>query len=99
MKAYESVAGIAAASPDEIARRCRLSLPAAKAARAAARLALEDGEARKETLESAGRSRKGTGRNKTLALAKEALASKVLSAETAAEPEADYGGEEINGGL
>ncbi|MDR1635747.1 MAG: excinuclease ABC subunit UvrC [Treponema sp.] len=85
MKAYGSVANIAGAAPEEIAERCRLSVPAARAARAAARLALEDGEARKEALMPAGR-QKRPGRSKTRSLAREAL-----SAETAAEPEADYG--------
>jgi excinuclease ABC subunit C len=85
MKAYGSVANIAAAPPEEIAERCRISLPAAKAVRAAARLAREDAEARKEALTPAGKGR--TRRSKTGALAAEALA-----AEAAAEPEAGYGG-------
>jgi hypothetical protein len=92
MKAYGSVANIAAAPPEEIAERCRLSLPAAKAARAAARLALEDAAARKEALKPAGGARKGIGRSKTRALGAGALAKEALAAETAAEPEADYGG-------
>jgi excinuclease ABC subunit C len=86
MKAYGSVAGIAAAPPEEIAERCRLSLPAAKAARAAARLALEDAEERKEALKPAGLGKRAS-RSKTRSLAAEALA-----AEAAAEPEAGYGG-------
>jgi excinuclease ABC subunit C len=87
MKAYGSVADIAAAPPGEIAERCRLSLPAAKAVRAAARLALEDAEARKEALKPAGE-RKRSRRSKAGSLAAQALA-----AETAAEGEAEYGGE------
>ncbi|MDR0997531.1 MAG: excinuclease ABC subunit UvrC [Treponema sp.] len=83
MKAYGSVAGIANAAPEEIAERCRLSLPAAKAARAAARLAWEDAEARKEALKPGGGTKKRGSRGKTRALAEEAL-------DMAAEPEAGY---------
>jgi excinuclease ABC subunit C len=41
MKAYESIANIAAASPQEIAERCRISEASARAVRAVAKLALE----------------------------------------------------------
>ena len=42
MKAYESLANIAAAEPDEIAERCRLGRDTARAVRAVAKLALEE---------------------------------------------------------
>jgi len=42
MKAYESIANIAACEPAQMAERCRISEAAAKAVRAAAKLALED---------------------------------------------------------
>ncbi|MDR1869554.1 MAG: excinuclease ABC subunit UvrC [Treponema sp.] len=42
MKAYESIANIAAAQPAEMAERCRISENAARAVRAVAKLALED---------------------------------------------------------
>jgi excinuclease ABC subunit C len=58
MKTYISVAAIAAADPAEMAERCGLSRGAAKAVRAAAKLALEDKEAAKQRL-AAGRSRGG----------------------------------------
>jgi excinuclease ABC subunit C len=50
MKVYENVANIAAAEVREIAERCRLGEAVAQAARAAARLALEDAEAAKARL-------------------------------------------------
>jgi excinuclease ABC subunit C len=59
MKAYENIANIAAADPAEMAERCRISEPAAKAVRAAAKLALQDREAEQQRL-TAG---KGRGRN------------------------------------
>ncbi|MDR0443333.1 MAG: excinuclease ABC subunit UvrC [Treponema sp.] len=42
MKAYESIANIAAANPQEIAERCKISEASARAVRACAKLALED---------------------------------------------------------
>jgi excinuclease ABC subunit C len=42
MKAYGDLPAIAAADPEEMAERCKLSSAAAKAVRAAALLALED---------------------------------------------------------
>ncbi|MDR0450514.1 MAG: excinuclease ABC subunit UvrC [Treponema sp.] len=87
MKAYGSVAGIAAAPPEEIAERCRLGLPAARAARAAAQLALEDGEARKEALKPAGGAQKQAGRRRGKA---RSLALEALEAETAAETEPEF---------
>ncbi|MDR2742947.1 MAG: excinuclease ABC subunit UvrC [Treponema sp.] len=57
MKAYGSLEAVAAAAPEELAGRCRLSEAAARAVRAAARLALEDREATKKRLDQgAGRS-------------------------------------------
>ena len=50
IKAYESTANIAAADPLEIAERCRISEGAARAVRAAAKLALEDREAEMKRL-------------------------------------------------
>jgi len=59
MKAYENVENIAAADPAELAERCRIGQSAAKAVRAAARLALEDREARRQKL-AAGRGRRSS---------------------------------------
>jgi excinuclease ABC subunit C len=87
MKAYGSVAAIAGAVPEEIAERCRLSLPAAKAARAAARLAREDAEARKEALKPGGGTKKRGSRSSR------SLAEEALAADIAAEPEASYAGD------
>jgi excinuclease ABC subunit C len=78
MKAYDSVANIAAAEPGEIAERCGISAQAARAVRASARLALEDAQALKERLAPA-KKRGGRPRNKTESLAAEA-----------AEPETKY---------
>jgi len=50
MKAYENVENIAAADPAELAERCRIGQSAAKAVRAAARLALEDRESHRQKL-------------------------------------------------
>ncbi|MDR0730724.1 MAG: excinuclease ABC subunit UvrC [Treponema sp.] len=50
MKVYENIANIAAAEPREIAERCRIGETAARAVRAAARLALEDSTAAKTRL-------------------------------------------------
>jgi excinuclease ABC subunit C len=50
MKAYENIENIAAADPAELAERCRISQSAAKAVRAAARLALEDRESKQRQL-------------------------------------------------
>jgi excinuclease ABC subunit C len=85
MKAYETVDAVAAADPAELAEKCRISEAAAKAVRAAAKLALEDREAGKKRLSPAGNAggrggvggRAGTG---------EALA------DLAAEKEPEYGG-------
>jgi len=48
MKAYENLERIAAAEPEDIAAQCGISLSAAKAVRAAVRLALEEQNARKK---------------------------------------------------
>ncbi|MDR1837389.1 MAG: excinuclease ABC subunit UvrC [Treponema sp.] len=45
MKAYETIANIAASDPREMAERCRIGEPAARAVRAVAKLALEDRQA------------------------------------------------------
>ncbi|MDR0585385.1 MAG: excinuclease ABC subunit UvrC [Treponema sp.] len=50
MKAYGNIAAIAAANQAEIANRCRISVSAAGAVRAAAKLALEDREAEQKRL-------------------------------------------------
>ena len=50
IKAYQSLDAIAAAEPQEIAERCRISAAAAQAVRAAARLALEDRQSAQQHL-------------------------------------------------
>jgi hypothetical protein len=50
MKAYETIEQIAIADPAELAERCRLGQAAAKAVRAAARLALEDRKTMRQKL-------------------------------------------------
>ncbi|MDR0670152.1 MAG: excinuclease ABC subunit UvrC [Treponema sp.] len=72
MKVYESIANIAAAEPGEIAERCRLGEAAARAVRAAARLALEDSAAAKTRLAS-GRKRSFRRGVHTADMAAEAL--------------------------
>ncbi|MDR0623558.1 MAG: excinuclease ABC subunit UvrC [Treponema sp.] len=94
MKAYITVAGIAAADPAELAERCGLSRGEAKAVRAAAKLALEDQEAAKQRLAATqGRGRKGPCSAESLAA--EAAAEAAWSA--AAEPEGCYGAGETPG--
>jgi hypothetical protein len=44
MKAYETLANIAAADVSEMAQRCKITEDAARAVRACAKLALEDSE-------------------------------------------------------
>jgi excinuclease ABC subunit C len=58
MKAFGSVTAIAAAEAGNIAERCRISADAAKAVRAAAKLALEDQEKAREKL-AGGPARRG----------------------------------------
>ncbi|GHU69680.1 UvrABC system protein C [Spirochaetia bacterium] len=88
MKAYENINNIAAASPEELAEKCRISEGAARAVRAAAKLALEDqAEAKKRLNPAAGTTRRsGDSRraSKTESLAEEAFA---------AEDTPAYGGE------
>jgi excinuclease ABC subunit C len=60
MKAYENLGNIAAADPAEIAERCRISQAAAKAVRAAAKLALEDRKAEVKRMSASGRNRRST---------------------------------------
>jgi len=55
MKVYENIDNIAAADPLEIAERCRISQAAARAVRAAAKLALEDRQAGQKRLLGSGR--------------------------------------------
>ncbi|MDR0690325.1 MAG: excinuclease ABC subunit UvrC [Spirochaetaceae bacterium] len=50
MKAYRTLSAIAAAPPEDLAERCGISPPAARAVRAAAKLALEDQEAARRRL-------------------------------------------------
>ncbi|GHV90366.1 UvrABC system protein C [Spirochaetia bacterium] len=102
MKVYENIGNIAAASPEELAEKCRISAGAARAVRAAAKLALEDQAAAKKRLNpdtaqrnaGAGRSggRGGDSRraSKTESLAEEALA--VPADAFAAEDAPEYGG-------
>jgi excinuclease ABC subunit C len=65
MKIYENIGNIAAASPEELAEKCRISEGAARAVRAAAKLALEDQAAAKKRLNpAAGTTRRGAGGGK-----------------------------------
>ncbi|MDR0400311.1 MAG: excinuclease ABC subunit UvrC [Treponema sp.] len=73
MKAYESMANIAAAPVPEIAERCGISESSARAVRAAAKLALENSAAAKERL-AAGRKRGSRQSLYTADMAAEALA-------------------------
>jgi len=62
MKAYGSVENIAAADPLELAETCGIAQPAAKAVRAAARLAMEDRKAQGQRLKARrGSARAGIG--------------------------------------
>jgi excinuclease ABC subunit C len=54
MKVYESIDNIAAAEPEELAGRCGISVPAARAVRGAARLALENRITGQKRLNSGG---------------------------------------------
>jgi hypothetical protein len=51
MKAYETIANIAAAEPLEMAERCQISEASARAVRAVAKLALSDRETKKKNHE------------------------------------------------
>ncbi|MDR2746277.1 MAG: excinuclease ABC subunit UvrC [Treponema sp.] len=90
MKAYQSIAGIAAAPPREIAERCGIGEASARAVRAAAQLALEDSADAKARL-AAGRKRSSPRAARTAGLAAQALARG--RGGEAAEPEDEYGGE------
>jgi excinuclease ABC subunit C len=93
MKLYQGIAAIAAAPAREIAERCGLGEAAARAVRAAARLALEDSADGKERLR-AGRKRSSLRRLRSADLAAQALAADSAAlGEEAAEPEEEYGGE------
>ena len=75
MKAYENLQAIAAADITEMSERCGISETAARAVRAAVKLALEDQAARKKNLEAGiGRSapKKGEGADIAATLAAEA---------------------------
>jgi excinuclease ABC subunit C len=90
MKAYGSLEAVAAAAPEDLAGRCRLSGTAARAVRAAAKLALEDREAAKKRLD------RGAGRSAPKKTGGEALYGNLNShsagtgAALAAEAGADY---------
>ena len=88
MKAYETIANIAAADLMELAERCRISAAAAKAVRASARLALEDRETERKRL-NAGGQRITSGRSHAGELAAEAAAGESMAAEQMPE----YGAE------
>jgi excinuclease ABC subunit C len=84
MKVCETIDAVAAADPAELSEKCGISEKAAKAVRAAAKLALEDREAGKKRLSAAaGRGgaalRGGAGKGEALA-------------DLAAEEEPEYGG-------
>ncbi|MDR0455966.1 MAG: excinuclease ABC subunit UvrC [Treponema sp.] len=81
MKAYENIENIAAADPAELAERCRIGQSAAKAVRAAARLALEDRASRRQKLTAT----PPAGRGKRVGGLAESLAAQ------AAETAPDYG--------
>jgi DNA-binding MurR/RpiR family transcriptional regulator len=85
MKAYENIDNIAAADPAELAERCGVSGAAAKAVRAAAKLALEDREAAQKRLNAGSR---GGGRQTTAMPLNNTsdLAAEALAVEAAAEP-------------
>jgi len=77
MKVYENTGNIAAADPSEIAERCRISQAAARAVRAAAKLALEDRQAEQKRLLG------GSGKNLTTAeLAAEAAVDTEYNTDT-----------------
>jgi excinuclease ABC subunit C len=86
MAAYGDLRAIAAAAPEELAERCRISAVAARAVRAAARLALEDqGQSKKRFAAGLGRSApKDKGRY---------TGSARTGATLAAEAAAEYGGD------
>jgi excinuclease ABC subunit C len=95
MKVYENINSIAAASPEELVEKCRISEGAARAVRAAAKLALEDQAAAKRRLNpAAGTARRGGDArraSKTESLAEEALTAATES--FAAEDTPGYGEE------
>jgi hypothetical protein len=72
MKFYENIAAIAAAEPDEMAARCGISAAAARAVRAAARLALENRVTQQKRLNSGGRRNAGGAKTSGAGLAAEA---------------------------
>jgi excinuclease ABC subunit C len=82
MKAYENIENIAAVDLAELAERCRIGQSAARAVRAAARLALEDRRARRPT--------HGRRQGKGLAGERAAGLAESLALE-AAETPPDYG--------
>jgi excinuclease ABC subunit C len=92
MQAYGALSAVAAAPPEEMAERCRLSPAAAKAVRAAAQLALEDqGLAKKRFAAGLGRSAPRGGRSPHAGSARSAAS---LAAEAAADYDAGAGTED-----
>ncbi|MDR2629632.1 MAG: excinuclease ABC subunit UvrC [Spirochaetaceae bacterium] len=81
MKAYQNLPAIAAAPAEDLAEQCGISLAAAKAVRAAAKLALEDQEAARRRL---ARGKIAGPYGETTGSAGDSLAAE------AAEPEPDY---------
>ena len=80
MKAYETIENIAAADPAELAERCRIGQPAAKAVRAAAQLALEDRKLRQQQL-AIGHGKRGSKANSQARGLAETLAMEAAEAE------------------
>jgi excinuclease ABC subunit C len=73
MKAYGTLEKIAGVKPEELAEKCRITEAAARAVRAAAKLALED---QKEKIKKyAAQKKGGTSRGNAAALADEAFAA------------------------
>ena len=92
MQHYGNLERIAATEPEDLAESCRISLTAARAVRAAVRLALEDRAARKERFTASRKApRMGPG---AAALADEAFADQAFAAED--EPGYSAGGEETH---
>jgi excinuclease ABC subunit C len=82
MKTYTSIEKIAAADPGDMVERCKLNLSAAKAVRAAAKLALDSRETPKKRLAGGRGKPEGTSRRAEV-LAAEALAEEIsLPADT-----------------
>jgi excinuclease ABC subunit C len=87
MKEWHSLENIAAASAQELADKSGIPLAVAKAVRAAARLALEDREAKKEKLNL-----RVTGKRKKASTTDTAAIAQAALADAAAEEEPEYRG-------